>query len=347
MLKAKTNYPNLDIAKLVCALLVIVIHTSPLAQTAPEINFFLVDVLSRVAVPLFFVMSGFLLLGPMQYENGKLSATRENFYRICRYWCKTALLYGGWSLAYLLIIKIPMWYDTGWWGPYVIKDAAAAVLFVGTHYHLWYLLAVLYVVPLLYLLQRCFGEKELLLITALLWVCECLTYSYTWLGTNRIALFVWFSQKVPIIFDAIFRALPLMLLGGIAARHHQRCSAYRAGMLALTAFFICAMEVYILRAFTPNSQSFSYLIFTPFMAWWLLRFLLSAPSCGLRPYRQTMCRNMSTIIYCLHPMIIDLMSKWFKISGLALWLVVTLLSVLLAAIIASRHHIPDKKEDAP
>lgn len=83
----KNNYTNLDIAKFVCALLVVMIHAEPLADTASEMNFFLVKILARVAVPLFFVMSGFFLFGPMQYENGRLSACAESINWIVQYGC--------------------------------------------------------------------------------------------------------------------------------------------------------------------------------------------------------------------------------------------------------------------
>ena len=50
-------YPNLDLAKFVCALLVVVIHTSPLENTAELAHFYLNNVFARVAVPLFFAAS--------------------------------------------------------------------------------------------------------------------------------------------------------------------------------------------------------------------------------------------------------------------------------------------------
>ena len=58
----KNNYTNLDIAKFICALLVVVIHTDPLADVANEMNFFLVNILARVAVPLFLLCQGSFFL---------------------------------------------------------------------------------------------------------------------------------------------------------------------------------------------------------------------------------------------------------------------------------------------
>ena len=53
----RKNYYALDVAKLICALLVICIHTGPLLDVNIDANFVLVQVLARLAVPLFFVIS--------------------------------------------------------------------------------------------------------------------------------------------------------------------------------------------------------------------------------------------------------------------------------------------------
>lgn len=50
---------SLDVAKFVCALLVIIIHTRPFTGLSDVIDFYLVDVIARIAVPLFFAISGY------------------------------------------------------------------------------------------------------------------------------------------------------------------------------------------------------------------------------------------------------------------------------------------------
>lgn len=66
----KKMYTNLDLAKFLCALLVIVIHTAPMVNHTIA-HIYISDVLCRVSVPLFFGISGFLLFGQMVWENGK------------------------------------------------------------------------------------------------------------------------------------------------------------------------------------------------------------------------------------------------------------------------------------
>ena len=54
----KDNCGWLDNFRLIAALLVAAIHTSPLGAFSPEGDFFFTRVLARVAVPFFFMVTG-------------------------------------------------------------------------------------------------------------------------------------------------------------------------------------------------------------------------------------------------------------------------------------------------
>ena len=56
----RKNYYALDIAKFISAFLVICIHCGPLLDVSETGNFVLVQIIARLAVPFFFVASGFL-----------------------------------------------------------------------------------------------------------------------------------------------------------------------------------------------------------------------------------------------------------------------------------------------
>lgn len=68
---------SLDIAKFICALLVIIIHTRPFAECSGIIDFYLGDVAVRIAVPLFFAISGYLFFSSLCYRNGKSATTQR------------------------------------------------------------------------------------------------------------------------------------------------------------------------------------------------------------------------------------------------------------------------------
>ena len=66
----KRYYPGLDAFRIPAALLVIAIHTSPLASFSETADFLLTRVAGRVAVPFFLMVTGFFLL-PDAAEDGR------------------------------------------------------------------------------------------------------------------------------------------------------------------------------------------------------------------------------------------------------------------------------------
>ena len=169
---------SLDAAKFICALLVIIIHTRPFSKLFDIIDFYLVDVIARLAVPLFFAISGYLFFRGLRYQDGKLSNCSENRSKLFQYLKRIVVIYIGWSVVYALF-QLPQWYQSGWWGKQLIKDYAASFLLSGSYYHLWYLLAMIYALPCLYLLLTVVSVRKLRMILPVLWLVECLLYSYS------------------------------------------------------------------------------------------------------------------------------------------------------------------------
>lgn len=50
----------LDIGKFISAFFVIMIHKNPISSNYEVLNFYVVDVLARIAVPFFYATAGFL-----------------------------------------------------------------------------------------------------------------------------------------------------------------------------------------------------------------------------------------------------------------------------------------------
>ena len=63
------QYGGLDYFKLAAAFLVAAIHTSPLASFSADMDFIFTRVIARVAVPFFFMVTGYFLLP--QYVFGR------------------------------------------------------------------------------------------------------------------------------------------------------------------------------------------------------------------------------------------------------------------------------------
>ena len=123
-MSTRTVYSGIDVFRLVSALLVVAIHTSPLASISADADFFLSRVLARLGVPFFFMASGFFVL--------------ERRGAVTRFLKRTALLY----LA-AIVLYLPVNGHMGSFRGLSLRDLAQLVLVDGTLYHLWYLPAVM------------------------------------------------------------------------------------------------------------------------------------------------------------------------------------------------------------
>lgn len=323
----RRQFFSIDVAKFVCALLVIIIHTSPFSGTSDILDFYLSDVIARVAVPLFFAISGYFFFNSLSYKNGKIVNCSSNRKRLFRYLKRIGTIYVGFALFYI-ILQLPDWYRTGWWGMTALKDSLVAFFFSGSYYHLWYLLALIYALPLAYLFFSCVSTRYCGVVIPVLWAFECLLYSYDWIGLTASPALNWLTSHFPIVFDAVFRAIPLLGIGIAEAiypfQHINRTRCYAA--LSVAA---CIAEASVLHFCTPNNERYSYLIFTPVMAYFVLQMLLQMTT-KEHPVLGKQLRNSSLLIYCIHPFFIDIFTSAGVTSPILLWLLVTTLSIVVS-----------------
>lgn len=62
------DYAGIDFFRIIAALLIITIHTSPLLTYSETGDFILTRILARIAVPFFLMTSGFFLISRYQYD---------------------------------------------------------------------------------------------------------------------------------------------------------------------------------------------------------------------------------------------------------------------------------------
>ncbi len=111
--------PALDRFRLAAAVLVVAIHTGPLASFAPGWDLWLTRGLARVAVPFFFMVTGYFL------AKGNWQGTGRAFRRLLALYLAAVVLYLPLNLY---AGSLPGWRE---------------LLYTGTFYHLWYFPAVL------------------------------------------------------------------------------------------------------------------------------------------------------------------------------------------------------------
>lgn len=282
---------------------VIAIHISPLEGVTGTWTFWFDPVLIRLAVPLFFAMSGMGLFGKLQYANGKIVKCRQNRQRLLRYLTKIAVLYLGWSAVFFLY-SLPGWYEIGWWGWTLVKDYAVAFFFQGSHYHLWYLVALLYAVPMLYLVLLVIPKQKIIYLITPLWLAECALTSYAWVGADTLpAVVSKLFTIVPCPIHAVFRGIPLLAVGMMTEDRIGGFAARTSGILTAIFGLLYVAEETVLYYGPFQSAGGTYLLSTPVFIFFALQFMQrSRQICSIKTGK--VLRYGSMLVYCVHPLII-------------------------------------------
>ena len=83
------GYPLIDCFRIIAAILVVTIHTSPLDTISPTLDFYLTRGLGRIAVPFFFITTAYFYF---------LNPSKKRLYKIIK---QTLLIYLAAIIIYL------------------------------------------------------------------------------------------------------------------------------------------------------------------------------------------------------------------------------------------------------
>lgn len=340
-MKNREYYTGIDCFRFIAALLVVAIHTSPLESFSETGDFILTRVLARVAVPFFFMASGFFLMGRYVYHHDKL----------IQFLKKTAWVYGAAILVYIPVNV----YNHSFSGENFLPEMVKDILFDGTLYHLWYLPAAMIGAAIAWGLMRKLDYPGALAVGILLYMIGLFGDSYYGIA----AQFPWAMGFYDQIFqvsdytrNGVFFAPIFFILGGWMAQGRRECSdgssfrepglqrgqEVQGGMLSVgkiiwgfgVSFALMLAEALALRGFGLQRHDSMYVFLLPCM-FFLFQLILR-----IRGQRLAWLRDASLLIYLIHPMMIlavRLLAKAFRIEAALLdnsmlhYLAVCLLSV--------------------
>lgn len=308
---------TVDLFKFISSILIIGIHTNLFVDINDTLNFAFVDIVCRLAVPFFAVCSGYFLSKSLAKNEYGAKPIKKQEWKLIK-------LYALWTVLYLAY-SIPTWIKSGWMSFGAFKDYALATVTQGCHYHLWYLISLIYALPLFYLCVRFIKNRKLLfVIMILLYIIKALSYGYArWLPTFMQTI-LGIGGKFSALFDAVFLLLPLLLLGFFISQKKISLKLSLIGFIV--SFSLLTVEAFTLKAFGQESVSF---IFMTLPTAYFLFSLISQMNWNLNGKVCTLLGAASLVIYCFHPMIVGL---FFDIvpSSILLFVITTIISAAVA-----------------
>lgn len=291
---------GLDYFKVIAALLVVAIHTSPLSTVNDKFDFLLTGILARIAVPFFLMTTGYFLLP--QYLFAKSKDYRP-FWRTIK---KALLLY-----AIAIIIYLPVNFYAGQLLEISFCDFLRMLIFDGTLYHLWYLPATILGAVLLVFASRKLPFRIVFVIALVLYCFGLIGDSYYGfisncgiLGTIYQSMFRVFSYTRNGIFYT-----PIFLAMGAGIKQKNKLH-----YLVVTIFgFTISVSLMIFEGLTLNHLGVQrhdsmYIALLPAM-FFLFQMILQVKANPMKSLR-----TISTWIYIIHPLFIVLIRGVAKIT---------------------------------
>ena len=272
----------IDDLRIIAAILVVAIHTAPLFEYNEFISYFITNIIGRLAVPYFFVLSGYFLFKKFKHQNDE--ERMETFVKTEK---NLLIMYG-----LTLIIYIPVWlYLHGLdFGKFVVD-----LLWNGMHYHLWYFPALIVGVGIVYFLYNRLNTRKTFILLALLYLFGSIFNVY---GTVLPESFV--TGVMGVIGNprnGIFFAPLFIFIGRILAEHQLR---FKDGVIYLmVALFIAEPVIlYFAKLSDPLNAMFLTL---PLAIYLLMTKVLNTKS---STHSSVFYHNVSLYLYVIHPVVI-------------------------------------------
>ena len=287
------RYTLLDVFRLLCACLVVVIHlgTGPRTPIASMV----VTCFSRQAVPFFFMVSGFFFAG-------KLKKAEDPKCFVWTYAKRMLLLYGIWVLILLpqTVIDYSQMYQGRSW-LYIAILLARRILLAGLA-QFWYILALAETALIAGLLLAN-GRQRILYGIAWIGFLSCMVYC------AEIPAFRLYSRLIYTVFswncNFLMLGLPFFS-AGIYFFEHQEKITLKTGTLVWAYWIDSAAAIvcyWILKkaGIYPERVIFFYTIQA------VLLFLIGIKSSmePVSPKAAVVCRECSCAVYCLHNFVIE------------------------------------------
>lgn len=243
---------TIDYFRLLMTFLIVALHSSPFLEYNAIISYFPSQVLSRIGVPFFASVAGYYFFKDYKCNYKKTAL---------KYFIK----YSFWSVIYFIFIKIFLNQDFS-----VIKSLVT-YFFTG-YYHLWYMLAIIYTIALLWIISKIPNAiKFFFYFTFVFLTLGIMMFGY---GNIFLKLPIFrntlgiLNAKVNMQTEWLFSIVPFFMIG-YALQYKSKfidwlyfkCDIFLAIFSVIYVFEIFALEIFNLKSSTTLCLSTYPLVF--------------------------------------------------------------------------------------
>lgn len=309
----RQHYNAIDLAKFICTILVVMIHIQPFGSTNTAITYYLnfgvQNYLARIAVPFFFVTSGFLLFKKTSLSDFNIDYSKKYIQRIFR-------LYVIWTLIYFPLVLCGILRDENG-VTYAILRYFRNCIFVGSYWHLWYLPALIFAVIIIsVLIYKNVQPKYIVALASCFYIVGL--FAQSWFGfiapLKEVFPQAWYflqmlQKVISTTRNGLFEGFFFVSIGMCFAFYNisiGRTKALIGFCCSMSAMFL---EVFILQYFAFIREYDMYLFLVP-ATFFLFGFIrqINLPD---NPVFKTL-RLLSSLIFYSHPWVLAVVSRTLR-----------------------------------
>lgn len=329
-LQCSQRYTGPDILKLACAFLVVCIHTASI-MGASRFDMLCLLPITRIAVPLFFMISGFFYA--RLQEGAKLKQLKKVFILLVF----SLALFTAFELLRLSAHgeALALWFTkfatADYWLNFLLFNDPDISM------HLWYLCALFYVLLILFFAEKRISLGRLYILIPILLLLNLL------LGTYASALFFRYLH-IRVSRNFLFCGLPFFLLGHYIYARRPRFQNRLILLAALLSLLGSLAENYVIIRL-GREFNLDIFICTPIFALSVFLLVLQNEARFSGRAMQTAAglgRKTSTAVFIMHPMVIYLLPE--HLHGCTLAAAVMVFAVCTAAALIIRRLLPARRK---
>ena len=294
----KRQYHFVNLAKFISAILVIGIHTSPLQGLHPNLNYFTRSIVFRLAVPFFFICSGYFLSDKLFSDDKEKT---KNY--IKKHILNMLNIYIFWSIIYTLLN-----FNTYFGDGNIIKNiilTIARFLFKGAYVHLWYLSALCVSVYLIYVILDKYNFNVLIFISVLFYIfglCGDLYYGFianTIFGKMMNIYFLLFGE----MFNSFSWGMIFIVIGIGINKFNLEFKIKNSFIMSFILFLLFTIESFTLKYFDipkDNCTSIALLFLAPMLFIYILTLDRKYEDIFILRKNSNTFRDVSLYMYLIH-----------------------------------------------
>ncbi|MBM7551700.1 acyltransferase [Thalassobacillus pellis] len=304
---------------------VVAIHTGTFQHTGEgEYLDFVVDAFFRFGVAYFFMVAGFFLMNKTSEAESPLDYVKKYLGKLGKILLTWSLFYFIYDMIrlYLLAEKKTLGAALTVWKGYFLEFFHWQTILYGaseTHYHLWYLYALIWCAAILYIFIRFNLVKVLLLVSFVLNMIGLLGQSYNFFYELNI------QTRDPFFFGLFYTAL-----GAVGAKYKnslqlkaRKINTFTMVLLLFTFSALQVVEAYI-SYYNFGGKVGNYFIMTIPLVLFMLLLALRFPHLGRGTWFNKIGKN-TLGIYVIHAFFISLLltiltlGKWEELKDTVWW----------------------------